>query len=45
MKLLVLAAVLIAVCSLCEGKVFTRCELVHELRRQNFPEHQMRDCK
>ncbi|KAF9409573.1 hypothetical protein HW555_011105 [Spodoptera exigua] len=38
---------IVALCFIAKsnGKTFTECELVHELRRQGFPEHQLKDCK
>lgn len=30
---------------LAEGRIFDRCGLVAELRRQGFPEDKMRDCE
>ncbi|KAF9406998.1 hypothetical protein HW555_012836 [Spodoptera exigua] len=36
---------IVALCFIAKsnGKTFTECELVHELRRQGFPEHQLKD--
>jgi hypothetical protein len=44
MKFLAVAAVLVVI-SQCDGKVFSRCELARELRRQKFPENQLRNCE
>ncbi|RVE51867.1 hypothetical protein evm_003487 [Chilo suppressalis] len=41
--LLILVTVVVTVCLQCEAKTFTVCELVHELRKQKFPENEMRD--
>ncbi|KAJ8721290.1 hypothetical protein PYW07_002065 [Mythimna separata] len=40
-KITILFIALATIC-LCEGKHFTRCELVTELRKQRFPEYQLR---
>nr|ABC73705.1 lysozyme [Antheraea pernyi] len=42
-KYIVLFAVLALSLHNCEGKWFTKCGLVHELRRQGFDESLMRD--
>ncbi|CAG9785787.1 unnamed protein product [Diatraea saccharalis] len=34
---------MVLVCAQCEAKTFSLCGLVRELRKQNFPEHEMRD--
>ncbi|KAJ0175803.1 hypothetical protein K1T71_008962 [Dendrolimus kikuchii] len=39
----IIVLVVVAVLGLTEAKRFTRCELVRELRRQGFPENQLRD--
>ena len=44
MKFFILLVV-VATLSGIEGKTFTRCGLVQELRRQGFPESKLRDCK
>ncbi|XP_034826898.1 lysozyme-like [Maniola hyperantus] len=43
MKCMLVLIALAVVVLQCEGKTFTRCELVRELRRQRFPERQLRD--
>lgn len=44
-KLVILLIASAILCLRCEGKVFTRCGLVQELRRQGFPSNQLRDCE
>ncbi|RVE49532.1 hypothetical protein evm_005873 [Chilo suppressalis] len=41
--LVIVALVVIGLCWQCEAKTFSRCELVRELRRQKFPENQLRN--
>ncbi|XP_041988125.1 lysozyme-like [Aricia agestis] len=42
MKLIILG-VAVAILATCEGVTFTRCQLVHQLRKHGFPEAKMRD--
>ncbi|CAB3238778.1 unnamed protein product [Arctia plantaginis] len=42
-KLVILLIASAALCLRCEAKVFTRCGLVQELRRQGFPSNQLRN--
>ncbi|XP_075974259.1 lysozyme-like [Anticarsia gemmatalis] len=42
-KYMIVVLVVAALCAQSEAKVFTRCGLVQELRRQGFPANQLRD--
>uniref|UniRef100_A0A2H1W700 Lysozyme n=1 Tax=Spodoptera frugiperda TaxID=7108 RepID=A0A2H1W700_SPOFR len=39
----ILFVVVLCFIAKCYGKTFTECELVQELRRQGFPEHELKD--
>ncbi|CAG9785786.1 unnamed protein product [Diatraea saccharalis] len=42
-QFLAIITVVAAICLQCQAKTFTLCNLVHELRKQKFPENEMRN--